>query len=165
MTKGQTSGKTTSAVDLLETLPVGLGIVIGGYGLSLCSGQVWFSLVRLWSTPSLRMTVRFGFGTSLHSGLPLGLTSGMSLHSGLPVGLVSGESLHSGPPLVWGDGFDSSFHSGRPPMLSRSFQHLLWLTGATRDSFELEFRWCRRRNEGNRTFGLSGDSGSLQTNG
>ena len=83
-----------------------------------------FGLVWLWSTPSLRMTVQFGFG--------------MSLHSGLLLGSVSGASLHSGPPLVWGDGFDLSFHSGRPPMLSRSFQHLLWLTGATRDSFVLE---------------------------
>ena len=33
--KGQASGKTTSAVDLLEILPVLLRIIIGGYGLSL----------------------------------------------------------------------------------------------------------------------------------
>ena len=55
--KGQASGKTTSAVDLLETLPVLFGIIIGGYGLSHHSGQVWFILVQLWSTLSLRMTV------------------------------------------------------------------------------------------------------------
>ena len=95
-TKGQANGKTTSVVDLLETLPVLLGIVIEGYSLSLHSGQVRFSLVRLWSTPSLRMTVWFSFGMSLHSGLPLSLTSGTSLHSGLLVGLVHGTSLLSG---------------------------------------------------------------------
>ena len=70
-TKGQASGKTTSAVDLLETLPVLLGIVIGGYSLSLRSGQVRFSSVvvhpftqddhsvRFWYVPSLRTTAWF----------------------------------------------------------------------------------------------------------
>ena len=53
-------------------------------------------------------------------------------------GSVSGASLHSVPPLVRSDGFNSSFHSGRLSILSRSFQHLLWLMGATRDSFVLE---------------------------
>ena len=137
-TKGQASNKTASAGDLVETLLVLGGIIIGGCSLSLHLGQVRFGSVQLWSTPSLRMTVRFGFGTSLHSGLPLSLTSGTSLHSGLLVSSVSGASLHSGPPSVWGDSFDSSFHLGWPLMLSRSFQHLLWLTGATHDSFVLE---------------------------
>ena len=136
-TNGQASSKTASAGDLVEILLVLVGIVIGGCDL-LRSGQVRFGSVRLWSTPSLTMTIWFGFGTFLHSGLLVGLTSGTSLHSGLPLGSVSGASLHSGPPSVWGDGFDSSFHSGQPLMLSRSFQHLLWLTGATCDSFVLE---------------------------
>ena len=80
------------------------------------------------------MTIRFGFGTSLHSGLP--------------VSSVSGVSLHSGPPSVWGDGFDLSFHSGWLPMLLRSFQHLLWLTGATHDSFVLEIPVVPKEEQG-----------------
>ena len=67
--KGQASGKTTSAVDLLETLPVLLGIVMRGYGLSLLwKSSVWFSLVVVhpftqddcsilfWYVPSLGTT-------------------------------------------------------------------------------------------------------------
>ena len=59
--KGQVSGKTTSMVDLLETLSVLLGIIIGGYSLSLHSGQVQFS------------SVQFGCGAPCHSGWPFGL--------------------------------------------------------------------------------------------
>ena len=40
--KGQASGKNASAGDLVETLLVLIGIVIGGCGLSLRSGQVQF---------------------------------------------------------------------------------------------------------------------------
>ena len=54
--KGQASSKTASAGDLVKTLLVLVGIVIGGCGLSLRLGQVWFGLV--W----------FGCGPPLHSG-------------------------------------------------------------------------------------------------
>ena len=66
--KGQASCKTTSVVDLLETLPYLLGIIVGGYTLSFQLGQVQFSLivvhaftqddhsVQFWYVPSLRTT-------------------------------------------------------------------------------------------------------------
>ena len=52
--KGQASGKNTSAVDLLETLPVLLGIVIG---VTVCP-FTQYKLGLVW----------FGCGAPLHSG-------------------------------------------------------------------------------------------------
>ena len=53
-TKGQASGKTTSMVDLLETLPDLLGIVIG---VTVCP-FTQYKLGLVW----------FGCGAPLHSG-------------------------------------------------------------------------------------------------
>ena len=100
VTKGQASGKTTSAVDLLETLPVLLGIVIGGYGLSLHSGQVQFGSVvihpitqddhsvRFWDIPSLRITAQFDlwYVPSLRTTGPFGFWCVPSLRTTFSLG-------------------------------------------------------------------------------
>ena len=59
--KGQARGKTASAGDLVETLLVLLEIVIEGYGLSLCLGQVPFGSVVVHPFTQDDCSVRFWY--------------------------------------------------------------------------------------------------------